>query len=132
MKIEQENQLNIQTKNIKIPFLIIPHYNRTKVMWDIFVMALAVYNSFLVPFQVSFKPLILESAIFSVLDVFIDIFFALDILVHFRTTFPNPRTGDVVFHGRRIFFHYLFGRFAIDFIATLPFELIGTLFIPKE
>jgi hypothetical protein len=48
--------------------------------------------------------------------------FAIDILISFRTTYVNEYTGDEEINGVVIFKNYLFGRFTIDMLATLPFE----------
>ena len=35
---------------------IIPHYAPLKVYWDLFIMSLAIWNSFMIPIEVSFEP----------------------------------------------------------------------------
>ena len=54
--------------------------------------------------------------------------FALDIIISFRTTYVNPYTGDEVFDSFRIAKNYLFGRFLIDFLSTIPFEKVLIIF----
>jgi hypothetical protein len=52
----------------------------------------------------------------------IDAIFAIDILINFRTTYFNPRTGDEVSDPKLIAKAYLQGRFWIDLLATIPFD----------
>ena len=62
----------------------------------------------------------------SIIEIFIDVFFALDLAVNFRTGFIDPAGSatEVVTEPRRIAKHYLLGWFTFDLISSLPFELI--------
>jgi potassium voltage-gated channel Eag-related subfamily H protein 8 len=53
----------------------------------------------------------------------IELFFILDIVVHFRTTYVN-KTGRIVYDQKAIAIHYLKGWFVLDFLAALPFEAL--------
>ena len=67
-----------------------------KTNWELFVIVLALYNSFSIPFELSFTPEIMEGPMFFLLNAIIDIMFGIDIFVSFRTTFYHPVTGDEV------------------------------------
>lgn len=90
--------------------------------WDLVVMTLAVWNCFSLPFSVAFKPPIMESTFFTILNACVDFCFLLDVLVNFRTTYFDSRTGDEVFDTKMIAKNYLKSRFWIDFIATIPVD----------
>lgn len=80
----------------------------------------------MIPMGVAFDELKLEKSKFvEVLDRIIDTAFGLDIIFNFRTSFINPKTGIEVTSSKRIAKSYvLAGRFFIDLLASLPFELI--------
>jgi len=59
------------------------------------------------------------------LDYFIDIAFAFDIVINFRSVYYDPRTESLVTNGKRIASRYLSGRFWIDLLASLPLEMIA-------
>jgi hypothetical protein len=63
-----------------------------------------------------------------VLDSSIDLFFFIDIVVNFRTTFIHSRTGDEESDPKLIAKNYLKGRFWIDLLASLPFDYIAMVF----
>jgi hypothetical protein len=84
----------------------------------------AIYNSIQLPLNIAFKPAIFSTALFMLFDNLIDICFAIDIIISFRTTYVNQYTGDEEINGVNIFKNYLFGRFSIDLLATLPFDKI--------
>ena len=58
----------------------------------------------------------------------IDFIFFLDIVLNFKTSFINLKNGDEVTNPREIFVNYLKGRFYIDMIATIPFDVIYSSF----
>lgn len=59
-------------------------------------------------------------------------FFFLDIIVSFRTTYINERSGAEVKDVKMIYNHYLRGQFTIDILATLPFDTIGEVLFQSD
>lgn len=59
-------------------------------------------------------------------------FFFVDILVSFRTTYINERTGAEVKDVKMIGRYYLRGQFTIDMLATLPFDTIGEILFSSD
>ena len=64
----------------------------------------------------------------------IDVLFLIDIIINFRTTFINSKTGDEIADTTLVAQHYICkhaiidfvgGRFWIDFLATVPFDTIA-------
>ena len=93
-------------------------------MWDFFIIVIAIYNCFSIPFQISFEPPIFETIPFTILDNFTDLCFVIDIVIAFRTTFINLESGDEVLSSRLTAQAYLNSNFAIDFISTVPIDTI--------
>ena len=48
----------------------------------------------------------------------------MDVFFNFRTTIQDFITGDEITDGKIIATSYLKGRFILDLIAAIPFELI--------
>ena len=63
-------------------------------------------------------------------ETFLDIWFGCDIVLNFNTGFVHD--GHLVMNRRAIAKHYLEFWFWIDIIATIPFEVFGTLFESKS
>lgn len=103
-----------------------------KTQWELFVIILALYNSFSIPLDLSFKPDSMQGINFILLNTLIDIMFAVDIFINFRTTFYHPITGDEIKDLIIIRKNYLQGRFIIDFLSTVPFDNILWLFTQEE
>ena len=95
-----------------------------KIYFEIFVIILAIYNCFGIPFEICFKPEVMENTSFLILNTIIDFIFLIDIIVQFKTTYYDPLSGDEIFDKEIIKWNYLKGRFLIDILATVPFDNI--------
>ena len=86
-------------------------------------MLIAIYNCFVIPYEASFSPS--ETIHYKRFEIFLDILFGIDVIICFRTTFINKRTGLEVFSQWRIAWNYVrSGRFFIDILAVIPVEVI--------
>jgi hypothetical protein len=103
-----------------------------RVKWDIFIMLLAIYSCFIVPVQFSFDPEFAKGLVFILADLTVNVIFFIDIIVNFRTTFIHRKTGKEVTSRFEIAVNYLKFRFWIDFLATIPFDTVGILFIQED
>merc|ERR1711871_697731 len=99
---------------------VIPPESGRKFAWDLFIILLVLYNAVIIPvyFGFLFKP----PAAQQVLDTIVDCFFGVDIVLSFRTGYIRE-DGIMVVDTRMIARKYLRGWFAIDFLATFPFEV---------
>ena len=59
----------------------------------------------------------------------IDFVFIVDIIFTFRTSFQDIESGDEIVNPKEIAINYLHGRFWIDLLAAIPFELVLTMFV---
>lgn len=89
---------------------------------------MAIYNCFLIPFEISFQPESLASVNFLILNTLIDICFGIDIFINFRTTFYHPVTGDEISDLNIIRMVYFKGRFILDLLSTIPFDNLFHIF----
>ena len=100
--------------------------NPIKIKWDLFIILLAVYNCVSLPIELALvPPFMQDNAMFDRFNNIIDIIFFVDIVINFRTTFVNPMTGDENHHVKDIAYNYLTGKFIIDLLSTIPFELLA-------
>ena len=98
--------------------------------WDLLIIALALYNCVSIPFEVAFRTSFTNHWSLKVINYIIDFLFFFDIVVNFRTTYINQKTGSEVTSAKKIAIHYIFaGRFWIDLLASIPFELIFKIFL---
>jgi len=69
---------------------------RYKNLWDFLIIALAVYQALIIPFNISFAPDFLLSPSIRTMDSIIDLIFTLDIILRFRTTYIDQVSGEEV------------------------------------
>ena len=99
-----------------------------KMRWDLLVIVLAIYNAIMIPFEFAFSPDYLETTGYQFADYFIDFLFFFDVVINFRTTYVNQKTGLEVTNWLKIAVKYVFfGWFLVDILATIPFDLFINL-----
>jgi CRP-like cAMP-binding protein len=99
-----------------------------KLRWDLLVIFLSVYNSFVIPLQFSIPDTFKSLDFFEVLDVCIDWLFFLDILIMFRTSYIDLKSEEIISDTKKICINYFQGRLLIDILASMPFETIARWF----
>ena len=67
-------------------YYIIDHMNPVMVKWELLVIILAVYSSWILPLDIAFKPPSLDNKNIKAFNYVIDAMFFLDIIITFRTT----------------------------------------------
>jgi hypothetical protein len=81
---------------------------------------------------VCFETAFTDHVLLTIFDYTIDLMFFLDIVITFFTTYVHPRTGEQVLNNLSIAWHYLKGRFWIDLLASVPFELFFSPFLSSD
>ena len=106
---------------------IISQQNKLKFRWDVFIIFLAIYNSFSIPYAIAFRPPAFETTFMTIFNLMIDMLFMCDIAVGMRTTYLDPSSGDEEWDPKLIAKRYMFGgRFLIDFLSSIPMDLFGS------
>ena len=67
----------------------------------------------------------MRSGFLRIFGIAIDIFFVIDIVIAFRTTYIDIRSGAEITEIKALAKYYLLGQFFIDFLATVPFDSIA-------
>jgi potassium voltage-gated channel Eag-related subfamily H protein 6 len=89
-------------------------------------MCLAIYNAFTIPFNIAFNPAYAVSPGMIAFDFMIDLLFMADIVLNFRTSFLNTKTGDEIKDPKKIAKSYIFGgRFILDLLSSFPIDFIA-------
>ena len=98
--------------------------DKYKLVWDMFILLLAVVTSFSVGFELVITSLN-NSTLYRGISVTGDVIFLFDILVQFRTTYFSVE-GEEVREWKKIAKRYMKGMFFIDLIATIPWSLVAS------
>ena len=103
-----------------------------RIYWDLFVMMLAVWNVFCIPYGLVFDTGFSERVEVMVINLSIDVAFMVDVVLTFRTTYYSATTGDEVLNPNLIARNYLLGKFWIDVLTCIPSELVDIFFTSKS
>lgn len=101
--------------------LIIRLTSEWRVRWDLFVMLLATWNCFAIPLEIGIDPDTSRGILWVLFNYLIDFIFVFDIILAFRTSYLYK--GEEITSVKKITIHYLTGRFMIDVLSILPFDL---------
>ena len=88
-----------------------------------FIVLLAIFNSFAVPMEFVFTDLA-DDPTYELVDLIITLLFMIDIVVAFNTRYIDVTGGDVQ-DRKKIARKYLKGDFLIDFVSSVPFKFLG-------
>lgn len=105
------------------------HSSQFKENWDFLIMLTACWNVFMLPINIAFS---FTNKVTDFINNFVDFCFVIDIIVVFRTTIYDEESGEEIDNWRVIADRYLKGRFAIDFLSTVPFDSIAVLFMEQQ
>jgi hypothetical protein len=97
-----------------------------KIMWNLFIIILVLYTATVSPFRLAFVIIETDSLLenfFKGIDFIVDIGFAIDIFINFLSAYEKS-DGRYEYNLKSIAINYLTTFFIIDFLATLPIDII--------
>jgi CRP-like cAMP-binding protein len=100
-------------------YIIMPN-KRGRAVWDMCIAVFVLYLSFKLPLSLAFPVDEFSDDGFLAVDIFLDVFFWMDIISNFFTGYYH--NGKIELDHRMIAHHYLHGWFTLDLIASFPFE----------
>eukprot|EP01045_Picozoa_sp_COSAG04_P006148 COSAG04_NODE_298_length_17490_cov_10.214249_13_plen_177_part_00 len=101
-------------------------------MWDLLQVVLLLYVSITVPYRAALDVDVAFLSMTWWFDVVVDVYFIVDIVLNFRTSFINTTTDVRETSSRLIAKNYLKGWFAIDFISCIPVGHIAFIIEQNE
>ncbi|XP_027330071.1 potassium channel AKT2/3 isoform X2 [Abrus precatorius] len=99
--------------------------------WESFMVLLVAYSAWVYPFEVAFMHSSKNKKIY-IADTFVDLFFAIDIVLTFFVAYIDPTTHLLVRDSKKIVVRYLSTWFVMDVASTIPYEALGYLFTGKH
>ena len=99
-----------------------------KVIWNLLIIVMVVYTATIAPFRLAFIITAEETfwtAFFGGFDILVDIIFAIDIVVNFLSAYEKS-DGRYEYGLKAIAINYITTFFFIDFMATVPIDMILT------
>ena len=94
-KSEEEKNIIVKTSNKRI--WMWRARNQSKIKWELFILLLAVYNLFYVPYNFAFESDLGNATVTDIVNYIVDAIFMIDVVINFRTTIINEKTGEEIF-----------------------------------
>ncbi|VDP97540.1 unnamed protein product [Trichobilharzia regenti] len=115
------NRYKIQ-KLTKSNFVLL-HYGLFRIVWDWLLLLLTFYIAFIVPYNVTFENRSTHSSRCSIIDLIVEIFLIIDVILNFHTTYVS-KSGQIINDRQLIAKHYAKGWLILDLLAALPVDFI--------
>jgi len=107
----------------QVPPLMWRQNDTLRMNWDLLVIFLAIYNCIMIPLSLAFGADVGAAEALEGVERLVDVLFALDIFLNFRTTYINPKTNIEIVDPAKVAKHYVHSiRFPVDLFASIPFE----------
>jgi hypothetical protein len=98
--------------------------------WDLVQVPLLTYVAAVIPYRIGFSHDTEPGDIGFVVDVFVDLFFIVDIYLNFRTALWNQH-GTLTFEPKGIAKQYMKGWFLVDMLGCLPISYVLLIINPQ-
>ncbi|KAH7652028.1 Potassium channel voltage-dependent EAG/ELK/ERG protein [Dioscorea alata] len=110
---------------------IIAPYDRRYRWWQVFLVVLVIYSAWASPFELAFEKV--EFGPLLVIDLIIDAFFVIDIVVTFFVAYLDSSSYLLVDDHKKIATRYLTRPwFVMDVASTVPFQIIYRIVTGKS
>ncbi|RYR44451.1 hypothetical protein Ahy_A08g040776 [Arachis hypogaea] len=116
-----------------VPSSLLPAFgtNFDEGLWQTFLVALVVYSAWASPFELAFRELSIGSLV--PVDIIVDGFFAIDIILTFFVAYLDRSTYLLVDDHKKIAIRYIkMLHFPMDLASTLPFDQIYQILTGKR
>jgi len=120
----ETDELSEHEDVVKPQCCILRMNSKMRVRWEALILLLAVWNGFSIPYSIAFYDPSEEDITMDIVNFITDVLFFLDVIVNFRTTIIDKATNEEVFDTKIIARMYMKGRFWIDLLASVPFDII--------
>jgi hypothetical protein len=113
-----------------VSFMLLQN-SRKRVLWDCLIVFLMFIIVYLIPILAAFKSFVDHNKDFIfVKDIVIKSIFLIDIILNFRTTQINEKTGVEIKNPKLVAIRYLTSKyFVCDIVALIDFSIIYALMI---
>ena len=126
---ETEDVDAVIARNLWKHHRLLPPQSTFKHYWDLIMILFVFYSSVFIPMELAFmnsNPAITKHIAHRIFDYGVDIYFLIDIVVNFNTSFYDE-DYQIVLERKKIAKLYARTWFPLDFIAAFPFELFAMI-----
>ncbi|XP_010049063.2 potassium channel KAT3 [Eucalyptus grandis] len=120
----------IDENHLQLKKYVIAPYDRRYRLWQTFLVILVVYSAWASPFELAFRKVATGPLLY--VDLIVDGFFALDIILTFFVAYLDKSTYLLVDDHTKIAIRYVTAiYFPLDVASTMPFQVVYRIFTGK-
>ncbi|XP_018649331.1 LOW QUALITY PROTEIN: putative voltage-gated potassium channel [Schistosoma mansoni] len=119
----KNNNFKYKIQKLTKSNFVLLHYGLFHIIWDWLLLILTFYIAFIVPYNVTFESHSTHSGRCRIIDLLVEIFLIVDVILNFHTTYVN-KNGQIVNDRHLIAKHYAKGWLILDLLAALPVDFI--------
>ncbi|KAL3746705.1 hypothetical protein ACJRO7_015621 [Eucalyptus globulus] len=120
----------IDENHLQLKKYVIAPYDRRYRLWQTFLVILVVYSAWASPFELAFRKIATGPLLY--VDLIVDGFFALDIILTFFVAYLDKSTYLLVDDHTKIAIRYVTTiYFPLDVASTMPFQVVYRIFTGK-
>lgn len=109
-----------------LKMIYVRHDAPYRMVWDMLMMILLAFVGISLPYTMGFG----QVEALTDFDRVCDALFLCDVLLNFRTTYTD-REETIVTNGRKMALHYLRTWFMLDFLSSVPWDLVTAGLLPS-
>ena len=95
-KKNNRTQKEYKLVEVSFPPTMLKAQGKYKLRWDIIIIIFSLYQAVVIPLDYFFKSDIFNIPFFRTFDSLVDLFFVVDIIIRFRTTYIDPTSGEEI------------------------------------
>ena len=129
---QQAKKIKRKLEYVKASGKVLMPNSTRRLCWDFCNLTLLIYSVFEVPFSISFLSTTCGTSEREILNLCIDGFFMVDILLNFCTAYYDEEIGAMQVEYRRIARHYIHNWFIFDLLSSLPWDRFFCSFLTNN
>ena len=95
-KKNNRTQKEYKLVEVSFPPTMLKAQGKYKLRWDIIIIIFSLYQAVVIPLDYFFRSDIFNNPFFRTFDSLVDLFFVVDIIIRFRTTYIDPISGEEI------------------------------------
>ena len=120
LSYEEDNEI-VKMQSMKMrENCVISQENRYKSYWDMWIIVVLFFVAITLPYRIAFSEK--DSTTWQVINYIVDSSFAVDMVLTFFTTIPDPENNTIITSKKTIALAYIKSWFFVDLISIIPID----------
>ncbi len=132
LQLDDDDDEHFQCCDFSAEATSIHPHSTFRTRWDLAISLMLAYNAFVIPYRVCFGDVLDTTQALWYVDRLIDVAFIIDVVANFYTGYVRSTDGQVELTPKLVRWNYFTTWFAIDFVSSVPYEVIVMIIVDSE